>query len=78
MSEWISVKDRLPDNSEHDWVLAQITEDNGYMWIPKVMEYRERLGDWHCEELGWLKSHNGAFIVTHWQPLPEPPKECDT
>ena len=75
MSEWISVKDRLPNNSEHDWVLGQITEDNGYRWIPEVVEYRERIGDWHCEGLGWLKAHNGAFAVTHWQPLPEPPKE---
>ena len=71
---WIPVSERLPKNSEHDWVLAQITEDNGYMWIPKVVEYRERIGDWYCEELGWLKTHNGTFKVTHWKPLPEPPK----
>ena len=31
VQEWISVKDRLPDNKEHDWVLAQVVEDNGYM-----------------------------------------------
>jgi len=71
---WIPVSERLPKNSEHDWVLAQITEDNGYMWIPKVVEYRERIGDWYCEELGWLKTHNGTFKVTHWKPLPKPPK----
>ena len=40
VQEWISVEDRLPDNKEHDWVLAQVVEDNGYMHIPKVMEYR--------------------------------------
>ena len=74
---WIPVSERLPKNSEHDWVLAQITEDNGYMWIPKAMEYRERIGDWYCEELGWLKTHNGTFKVTHWKPLPEPPKRTD-
>jgi hypothetical protein len=28
--EWISVENRLPNNSEHDWVLAFIQEDNGY------------------------------------------------
>ena len=38
VQEWISVKDRLPDNKEHDWVLAQVVEDNGYMHIAKVME----------------------------------------
>ena len=41
VQEWISVKDRLPDNKEHDWVLAQVVEDNGFMHIPRVMEYRQ-------------------------------------
>ena len=72
--QWISVDDRLPDNKEHDWVLAQVVEDNGYMHIPKVMEYRKSKNDWFGETYGWLSDHNGAFTVTHWMPLPEPPK----
>lgn len=74
VQEWISVEDRLPDNKEHDWVLAQVVEDNGYMHIPKVMEYRQSKNDWFEETYGWLSEHNGAFTVTHWMPLPEPPK----
>ena len=74
--EWISVTERLPDNKEHDWVLAQVVEDNGYMHIPKVMEYRQSKNDWFEETYGWLSEHNGAFTVTHWMPIPpEPPKE---
>ena len=75
VQEWIPVTERLPDNKEHDWVLAQIVEDNGYMHIPKVMEYRQSKNDWFEETYGWLSDHNGAFTVTHWMPLPEPPKE---
>ncbi len=75
VQEWISVKDRLPDNKEHDWVLAQIVEDNGYMHIPRVMEYRQAKDDWFEETYGWLSEHNGLFSVTHWMPLPNPPKE---
>ena len=71
VQEWISVNDRLPDNKEHDWVLAQIVEDNGYMHIPKVMEYRQSKNDWFEETYGWLSEHNGAFTVTHWMPLLE-------
>ena len=71
---WISVKDRLPDNKEHDWVLAQVVEDNGYMHIPRVMEYRQAKDDWFEETYGWLSEHNGLFSVTHWMPLPNPPK----
>ena len=75
VQEWISVKSRLPDNKEHDWVLAQVVEDNGYMHIPKVMEYRQSKNDWFEETYGWLSEHNGAFTVTHWMPIPpEPPK----
>jgi len=72
--EWISVKDRLPDNKDDDWVLACIQEDNGYKWIPKVCEYRQNKNDWWCERLGWLSRHKGCFVVTHWMPLPKPPK----
>ena len=74
VQEWISVDDRLPDNKEHDWVLAQVVEDNGFMHIPKVMEYRQSKNDWFEETYGWLSEHNGAFTVTHWMPLPQPPK----
>lgn len=74
---WIPVSERLPDNSEYDWVLAQVVENNGYMHIPKVMEYRQNRDDWFEETYGWLSEHKGAFIVTHWMPLPEPPKECE-
>ena len=74
VQEWISVDDRLPDNKEYDWVLAQVVEDNGFMHIPTVMEYRQSKNDWFEETYGWLSDHNGAFTVTHWMPLPEPPK----
>lgn len=74
LNGWISVEDRLPDNKEHDWVLAQVVEDNGYMHIPRVMEYRQLKNDWFEETYGWLSEHNGLFTVTHWMPLPDPPK----
>ena len=74
VQEWISVDDELPDNKEHDWVLAQVVEDNGYMHIPRVMEYRQLKNDWFEETYGWLSEHNGAFTVTHWMPLPLAPE----
>ena len=74
VQEWISVEDELPDNKEHDWVLAQVVEDNGYMHIPRVMEYRQAKDDWFEETYGWLSEHNGLFSVTHWMPLPLAPE----
>ncbi len=75
MSKWISVEDRLPNNAENDWVLVQVVDKTGFSFIPRVMEYRESKADWFDEEWGWLSAHNGNFTVTHWMPLPEPPKE---
>ena len=74
VQEWISVDDRLPDNKEYDWVLAQVVEDNGFMHIPRVMEYRQAKNDWFKETYGWLSEHNGLFSVTHWMSLPGSPK----
>ena len=70
VQEWIPVNERLPDNKEHDWVLAQVVEDNGYMHIPRVMEYRQPKNDWFEDTYGWLSEYNGTFTVTHWMPLP--------
>ena len=68
--QWISVEERLPDNKDHDWVLARVVEDNGFAHIPRVMEYRQNKNDWFEETYGWLSEHNGVFTVTHWMPLP--------
>ena len=78
VQEWISVEDRLPDNKEYDWVLAQVVEDNGFMHIPRVMEYRQLKNDWFEETYGWLSEHNGVFTVTHWMPLPKAPETKKT
>ena len=71
--KWIPVSEALPKNSEHDWVLGQIREtDCGYLWIPKVVEYRESSDDWFEESIGWLKKNpDHAFEVIAWMPLPE-------
>lgn len=60
MAGWISVKDRLPEDGEY--VLTYNEDDIGY-------------------EIGMRYYIKGAFIagcvnrdVTHWMPLPEPPK----
>lgn len=62
MNDWISVKDRLPEYDE------------------PVFGYDGELAD-----MGIVNYLNGEFFdlygddmnVTHWMPLPEPPKEID-
>lgn len=67
MSEWISVKDRLPERLEA--VL-------GYMPnlapCPVVHEcFLDSRGDWYVP----IAFREKKLMVTHWMPLPEPPKE---
>lgn len=63
MSEWISVKDRLPE--ENGRYLC-IWEDCDKKNIDCV-NFRDGFFPW--EEL------LGERLITHWMPLPEPPKE---
>lgn len=66
MNEWISVKDRLPCGAdESEWVLVYA---DGAI---NCMGYTNRgFSDWT-----YAKAHNIAIDdITHWMPLPEPPK----
>lgn len=60
--QWISVKDRLPD--EETEVLCYLGNALGK---GIVVAFR-RHGDWYFD--GWK-----CPTVTHWMQLPEPPKE---
>jgi hypothetical protein len=69
-SKWISVKDRLPPDAKKE-------DDKAYLVFP----HYEVAGWWdgsfwffdECDEV-WEKYNT----VTHWQLLPQPPKEKDT
>ena len=59
MSEWISVEDRLPDADMH-----YLVHSKRYgVQIDRYKGFWE--GDYPVEDL----------IVTHWMPLPQPPKD---
>ncbi len=74
MSDWVSVKDRLPKGT--DSVLA---------WVEcgavPVVAYRDADGVWQVdiEHISWNGSGSIRDLddydddVTHWMPLPEPP-----
>ena len=55
MAEWISVKERLPEDGKY--VLAYSADDD-FMKVE-------------------ARHHFGVFQITHWMPLPEPPKEAN-
>ncbi len=60
MSNWISVKDRLPPANTHVLVFM---EGNSNVFTGVII-----CNDWYVH--GWRKN---PFKVTHWMPPPSPP-----
>lgn len=75
MTEWISVKDRLPENQKgflmHSVLMAYRVEDDGAFIDYEVAFKYGKFYAFCCidGEFGVITN------VTHWQPLPEPPKD---
>ena len=71
MADWISVNDRLPDKYNRVLMSAVDYESEARQAI--TIGFRD--GDWW-----WSQETGGSDVelgitVTHWMPLPEPPKE---
>lgn len=66
MSEWISVKDRLPDEGQK--VLTCLIKDEEYM-INDIIHFEIPI--WACV------LEREEYKVTHWMLLPEAPKVID-
>lgn len=63
MSEWISVKDQLPERFKPVLVCR---EKNG---SPYVEQGHKDVGEW------WKVYGTRTKHITHWMPLPEPPEK---
>ena len=71
VQEWISVKDRLPE--EEGWYLVYTTPKREHKSINKAMFCKGYA--WGNFEPYWRGAGGHWANVTHWMPLPEPPKE---
>ena len=81
---WVSVTERLPKmrdagilkklgiNLRSDKCLIVISDGKDQI-VDNDAELRD--GKWHSDTLRWLSAGKKTFEVTHWMPLPEPPKE---
>ena len=85
VGKWISVKDRLPEMSEHyrsEDVLVCIdyrqddpdTTEDTYVSIDYVAFNCFGQGEFSCERDDPRDGEPSPYFVTHWMPLPEPPE----
>lgn len=66
MSAWISVKDRLPAHMAMSLVIEVDNMPGGGGWCYSTARF--------SPPLAWIDNHGERIHVSHWQPLPEPPK----
>ena len=65
VQEWISVKDKVPENSGRYLVIRRNKYD-GSIATDIETYIKCKIGEW------WLNDY--IYNRTHWMPLPEPPK----
>ncbi len=69
VQEWISVKDRLPEEGEY--VLCGL---KGFNYGGKIQVCKFVPADKFKDKPYFEHFRNGFPSVTHWMPLPQPPK----
>lgn len=80
MSDWISVKVRLPDLNAENCCMDE--EDYG-RFSERLLIFDEMRAEWICggydgKQNKWQDdAGDELFDVTHWQPLPAPPTESE-
>ena len=86
MAEWISVKDRLPEEDGDYLCFSWLNLGGRSVPNHRVLSFTKRAEDdydmgyngekgaaWYRYDSEW--GNCKADNVTHWMPLPEPPKE---
>ena len=75
VQEWISVKDRLPEK-DGCYIVTACDEGcscgDGIWYDTVVIEAEHYKGEWLWNENG--TEYDITCFVTHWMPLPQPPK----
>ena len=79
---WISVKDRLPEevpwDAKYALIWFYVEKEDGKKIKPEspvIGKYDPFEKTWTV--VGLVENMQSRIRITHWIPLPEPPKECE-
>ena len=71
MSGWISVKDRMPEIKDvHGWMESRTV----LIWAGGSVQTGKLSETLKTKKVRWENHLRAGIPVTHWMPLPEPPK----
>lgn len=71
--EWISVNDELPEYRK-PVIIGGIWNKHDFM-VEGVNRLKSTIHNETGKHLDWEKSNGIHMVITHWMPLPEPPKD---
>ena len=72
VQEWIPVKERTPE--KEGWYQVYTTPDKGHRSINKAQYRKQPSWSVNAGEGYWCGSGGIWTNVTHWMPMPKPPK----
>lgn len=77
VNQWISVDDRLPSIDERVFVYIPRPDDHYNIEMAYISEGDDDYPYWVLRDKSQFYSTRFHYI-SHWQPLPEPPKDGET
>ena len=82
MAEWISVKERLPEDdlpkdTKRLSIKVLVASSNGGKCGVRTLSRQRWVTNCYPLEYHKWEWSRDARCITHWMPLPEPPKEDD-
>ncbi len=75
MSEWISVKERLPELPAGKWSSKMVLACNAKNHVSPMFYERAYVRGKSVERWKFYWDRIADVQVTHWMPLPEPPED---
>jgi len=83
MSKWIDVNERKPKMHREQCIIRGEVSDEydvsdevlAYTTYGRIIVARCKPKDKEKKEFWWTDSGGTDYTVTHWMPLPKPPKE---
>ena len=83
MSDWISVEDvSIAPEINKTHLACYVNQGKQYITTAVITAVKRHIGESSPIDWRWYvqpaRGHDITRLITHWQPLPEPPKEQDS